>query len=111
VLGLLPLVRARWFQGRAQKLPLLISGGVALAAGAVAVFNLADGMTRLVGVFGTTILVAAVSIAFGLTRARRQSSPVWGRLVDIVEVLLILALAPLAVWASGLLDWVRAIRG
>jgi len=105
------LVRARWFQGRTQKLPLLISGGVALAAGAVAVFNLADGMTRLVGVFGATILVAAVSIAFGLTRARRQSSPVWGRLVDIVEVLLILALAPLAVWASGLLDWVRAIRG
>ena len=111
VLGLLPLVRARWFQGRTQKLPLLISGGVALAAGAVAVFNLADGMTRLVGVFGATILVAAVSITFGLTRARRQSSPVWGRLVDVVEVLLILALAPLAVWASGLLDWVRAIRG
>ena len=39
VLGLLPLVRARWFQGRAQKLPLLLSGGVALAAVAVAVFD------------------------------------------------------------------------
>ena len=111
VLGLLPLVRARWFQGRAQKLPLLLSGGVALAAVAVAVFDRADGMTRLVGVFGATVLVAAVSIAFGLTRSRRQSSPVWGRLVDIVEVLLILALAPVVVWASGLLDWVRAIRG
>jgi type VII secretion integral membrane protein EccD len=111
VLGLLPLVRARWFAGRAQRLPLLLSGGVALAAGAVAVFTQADQMTRLVGVFGATIVIAAVSIAFGLAQARSQSSPVWGRLLDVVEVLLILALAPLAVWTSGLLDWIRAIRG
>jgi type VII secretion integral membrane protein EccD len=111
VLGLLPLIRARWFHGRAQRLPLLLSGAVALTAGAVAVFDLADPMTRLVGVFGATILVAAASIAFGLSRARRQSSPVWGRMLDVVEVLLILALAPLAVWTSGLPEWIRAIRG
>ena len=111
VLGLLSLARARWFLHRAQRLPLLLAGGVALAAAAVAVFAGADQVTRLVGVFGATIAIAAASIGFGLASQRRQNSPLWGRVLDVVEVLLILALAPLVVWEAGLLEWIRAIRG
>ena len=36
VLGLLPLVRSRWFPGRAQRLPLLISGGIDISFTATA---------------------------------------------------------------------------
>jgi type VII secretion integral membrane protein EccD len=111
VLGVLPMVRSRWFTSRAQRLPLMLAGGIALVASAVGVFVIADQTTRLVGVFGATVAVAAVSIAFGLTGPRRQSSPAWGRLLDIVEILLTLAVAPLAVWVSGLLEWIRAVRG
>ena len=111
VLGLLPLVRSRWFTSRAQRLPLMLSGGIALVASVVGIFVMADQTTRLVWVFGATIAVAAVSIGVGLTGPRRQSSPAWGRLIDIVEIVLTLALAPLAVWVSGLLEWIRAVRG
>jgi len=111
VLGLLPLVRSRWFTSRAQRLPLMLAGATGLVASAVGVFVLADQTTRLVGVFGATVAVAAISVGFGLSGPRRQSSPAWGRLLDILEILLTLALAPLAVWVAGLLEWIRALRG
>lgn len=111
VLGLLPLARARWFLSRVQRLPLLIAGIISLAAGAVAIFVMADHAVRLIGIIGATIAVAAVIIGFGLAGERRQASPAWGRILDIFEILLILALVPLAIWVSGLYAWIRAIRG
>ncbi len=111
VLGLLPLLRARWFLTRVQRLPLLIAGGVALTSAAVATFLAVDHTMRLIAIFGTTIAVAAISIGVGLAGDRRRASPAWGRVLDIIEVLLILTLVPLALWASGLYAWIRAIRG
>lgn len=111
VLGILPLLRARWFAGQAQRLPLAIAGVAALATVAVALFVAVDQTLRLAGIFAATIAVGAVSIAFGLTGGSRQGSPVWGRVLDLLEILFILALAPLAVWVSGLYSWIRAIRG
>src|SRR5688572_15497545 len=111
VLGLLLMARARWFLGRVQRLPLLVAGAVALGATGFAVFGPAGYVVRLTVVVGAALAVAATSIGFGLAGARRGASPVWGRVLDIVEVLLIMAVLPLAVWVSGLLDWIRALRG
>ena len=110
VLGLLLMARARWFLGRAQRLPLLLAGGVALGAAAVAGYQAVDQVGRLTWILGTAWVVAGLAIGFGLAGARR-GSPVWGRLLDIGEIILILAVAPLAVWVSGLFDWTRSIRG
>jgi type VII secretion integral membrane protein EccD len=110
VLGLLPILRSRWFGGRAQRLPLVCAGGIGLAASGVAFYLRAGDQTRVLWVAALAICVALLSIAFGLAGERQQSPP-WGRFLDIVEVLLILAIAPLAVWVSGVLDAVRAIRG
>jgi hypothetical protein len=33
------------------------------------------------------------------------------RALDIVEVLLVVAVVPLAMWVCGLYGWIRAIRG
>jgi type VII secretion integral membrane protein EccD len=110
VLGLLPILRSRWFGGRAQRLPLVISGGIGLASCGVAVYLLAGPQHRLLWVGGLAVVIALSSVVLGLTGDRPQAPP-WGRFLDIVESLLILALAPLAVWVSGVLDVVRAIRG
>ena len=40
----------------------------------------------------------------------RRLSPVLGRLLDVFEVLLIVSVVPLAVWASGLYAWVRSLN-
>ncbi|MDW5327953.1 type VII secretion integral membrane protein EccD [Plantactinospora sp. KLBMP9567] len=111
VLGLTMMARARWFLSRAQRLPLLGAGAVALAAAVVAAYDDLGLAWRLTLLLGSLLLVAAISVGFALAGGRRPSSPVWGRTLDIIEVVLILAIFPLAVWVSGLLGWIRAIRG
>lgn len=111
VLGLTMMARARWFLGRAQRLPLVGAGAVALAAAVVAAFAGLGLAWRLTVVLGTLLVIAAISVGFALARGRQPSSPVWGRTLDLFEVVLILAIFPLAVWVSGLLSWIRAIRG
>ncbi|WP_422770054.1 type VII secretion integral membrane protein EccD [Plantactinospora sp. WMMC1484] len=111
VLGLTMTARGRWFLGRAQRLPLLGAGTVALGAALVAAYDDLGLVWRLTALLGALLVVAAISIGFALTSGRRPGSPIWGRTLDIIEMLLILAVFPLAVWVSGLLGWIRAIRG
>lgn len=110
VLGLLSLSRARWFVGAGQRLPLLGAGVVALAAASAAVFAGAGVLVRLAVIVPALLIVAAVSIGFGLSAAGRRRSPMWGRVLDIVEVILILGVLPLIVWVSGLYGWIRSFR-
>jgi type VII secretion integral membrane protein EccD len=111
VLGVLLMARARWFLGRAHRLPLLIAGAVALGAAAAATFIENGQSIRLTAVLGAVLAVAVVSIWYGLTGSGRKASPLWGRALDIFEVLLILTLIPLAFWVSGIYGWIRTIRG
>ncbi|MEV6344880.1 type VII secretion integral membrane protein EccD [Actinoplanes sp. NPDC051851] len=111
VLGIVLLARARSFRSRSQRVPLLVAGSVALAAAALGGYQPSAPLIRLSLVLGALLLLGLFSIGYGLTRAGRKTSPVWGRTLDICEVLLILAVIPLAVWVSGLFDWIRAVRG
>lgn len=111
VLGVLLMARARWFLGRAHRLPLLIAGAVALGAAAAAAFVENGQSVRLTAVLGAVLAVAVVSIWYGLVGPKRKASPVWGRTLDIFEVLLILALVPLALWVGGIYGWIRTLRG
>lgn len=111
VLGALLMSRARWFLRRAQRLPLLVAGAIALGATAAAGFAGSDYPIRLAVVLGALVLLAVISVGYGLAGPGRNVSPIWGRTLDIVEVILILALVPMAIWVSGLYAWIRAIRG
>ncbi len=111
VLGLLLMARARHFLGRTQRLWLLGAGIVALTACMVAVFGLAGQTLRLTALVAVTFVIAAISALFGLAKPGRTRSPVWGRTLDVFEVILVLGLVPLAIWVSGLYAWIRAIRG
>jgi type VII secretion integral membrane protein EccD len=106
VLAALLLLRARPFLGRAQRLSLLAGGCVALAAAAAAGFAAADVVARLGLVLGGVVLAAMLSLGYGLGVAGKRLSPVWGRLLDIVDILLIVAVVPLAAWVAGVYDLV-----
>ncbi|MEV4479595.1 type VII secretion integral membrane protein EccD [Micromonospora coxensis] len=110
VLALLSLLRARPFIGRAQRTPVLFAGSVGLALAAWATF--ADGSlaTRLGLVLGGVALTAVISLIYGLSVAGKRISPVWGRVLDIVEILLIIAVVPLAFWVCGLYGWIVNLR-
>jgi type VII secretion integral membrane protein EccD len=110
VLAALPILRSRWFGRRAHRIPLLAAGGAALAAALASGFTLIGPDARVAAVAIGAAVVALACVGVGLA-GDRPPSPRWGRLGDVVEMLLILAMAPLAVWVSGLLEVVRAIRG
>ncbi|MFI7604941.1 type VII secretion integral membrane protein EccD [Micromonospora sp. NPDC049366] len=109
-LALLSLLRARPFLGRGQRTPVLLTGTVGVGLTAAATF--ADGgmPVRLGVIVGGLVLAAVVSLIYGLTVAGKHISPVWGRLLDIAEILLIVALVPLAVWVLGLYGWIVNLR-
>jgi type VII secretion integral membrane protein EccD len=111
VLALLLLIRARWFLSLAQRVPLLCSGAIGLGVVAVTTFRMAGPIPRLTVVLGGLIVVAVASIGYGLAGTGKRPSPMWGRVLDILEMLLIISIVPLAVWVSGLYGWIRAIKG
>jgi type VII secretion integral membrane protein EccD len=110
VLALLSLLRARPFIGRAQRTPVLLAGTVGLGLAAAAAFGAGSLPLRLGLTLGGLLLAALISLIYGLTVAGKRISPVWGRTLDIVEILLIVALVPLAVWVCGLYGWIVNLR-
>ncbi|MFC3503983.1 type VII secretion integral membrane protein EccD [Micromonospora krabiensis] len=109
-LALLSLLRARPFLGRSQRTPVLLTGTVGLGLTAAATFAHGGTPMRLGVIVGGLVLAAVVSLIYGLTVAGKHISPVWGRLLDIAEILLIVALVPLAVWVLGLYGWIVNLR-
>jgi type VII secretion integral membrane protein EccD len=110
-LGLLLTARARWYLGVRLRLPLLVGGAVALTAVLVALYRSVGPVARFTGVLLVVLGLAGVHLGFAMSGGRRPRSPWWGRAVDILEVVIILAVVPLAIWVSGLYAWIRGIRG
>ncbi|MEV4823780.1 type VII secretion integral membrane protein EccD [Micromonospora sp. NPDC049274] len=110
VLALLSMLRARPLLGRAQRVPVLLTGTVGLGLAAAATFAGGSLPVRLGLILGGLLLAAMVSLIYGLTVAGKRISPVWGRLLDIVEIMLIIALVPLAFWVCGLYGWIVNLR-
>ncbi|MFC7548790.1 type VII secretion integral membrane protein EccD [Plantactinospora sp. GCM10030261] len=103
------LLRARLFALPQQRIPLLASGGLGatlLLLGAT--MSVSTGAPRLLLVL-VIALVAAAVLAAGLTYSRRTPSPYLGRTADIVDVLAIMALIPLACAVFGLFNTIRGM--
>jgi type VII secretion integral membrane protein EccD len=105
------LLRARVFRGRGQRLWLMLPGfgGLALLALVASLHVSQPAMlaVALVPLLAGTALVVGV----GLWVPGHQPSPFWGRAADIVEMLLIVSLIPLALAVAGVLGYVRGLAG
>jgi type VII secretion integral membrane protein EccD len=111
LLAVLVLLRARPYTGRRQRVPLLVVGAVGLGLFAASAFTIAGPTVRLIVLPAGLLVVATLTLVYGLAVAGKRVSPVWARALDIVEVLLIAGLVPLAAWVCGAYGWIRAIRG
>ncbi|TWG21131.1 type VII secretion integral membrane protein EccD [Actinoplanes teichomyceticus] len=110
VLALLLMLRARPLLTQAQRLPMLGAGSLALALAAYGLFQHGGVALRLTAVVGGLVAAAAASLIYGTAVAGRRISPVWGRLLDIAEILLIVAVVPLVAWVCGLYGWILTVR-
>lgn len=105
------LLRARLFPAVRQRVPLLavgVLGLVLLVAGLV--LNLDTGLVLAV-LLGGVLPLAGIVAAAGLTYARRTPTPYLGRIADIVDILLIISMVPLACLVLGLFGLVNGLAG
>lgn len=104
------LLRARIFRARAQKLWLLLPGVAGL--GALAVATALDSESQvllLTGVLLPTLIVSGIATGVGMWLPGNRLTPFWGRAGDILEILLVVALIPLALGVAGVFEYVRTV--
>ncbi|HEU0090220.1 MAG TPA: type VII secretion integral membrane protein EccD [Pseudonocardiaceae bacterium] len=103
------LLRARSYANSNQAIALLISG-MAATAGLLGIWMMtASPLTRLVLVFCSLLVLAALALVLGVIVPRRRFSPVLRRSVDVAEAILIAAVLPLALGVMDLYNTFRAL--
>jgi ESX secretion system protein EccD len=104
------LLRARLLPALQQRIPLLVAGvtgAAALAVGAAARSGVAAGLLLL----GGMLVVGAVALIAGLRFSRRAPAPYLGRAGDILDIVAIMALIPLACAVIGIFSAIRGMFG
>lgn len=103
VLACAMLLQSRMFRGRIQRLSLLGAGYAGLAWLAVTYAH----------VVNVVALVAAAGlvVAVGSWLPGHRPSPFWGRAADIMDMLLVVAMIPLALGVAGVLSFLHGLSG
>lgn len=105
------LLRARVHWDRTQRQVLLASGLVSALAVLVTLHPETGSTGRLLAVLALVILAGAASITIALVVPGRPISPYGARVVDIVEVLLLVSVIPIALAVVGLYSRMRGLGG
>jgi type VII secretion integral membrane protein EccD len=102
------LLRGRLFPTPVQRIPLLVSGLAGLTVLTVGLILRMPGPGRLLPAL-LIAFVAGLVLTAGLLASRRAPSPYVGRIADLVDVLAIMALIPLACAVIGVFNAIQGI--
>jgi hypothetical protein len=103
-------MRARVFAGVGRRLWLVFSGVAGLATLAVSLGSDQGSVMGAVLVIGL-LWAALIAMGMGVWLPSGKPSPFWGRAGDIVELILIAAMFPLALGVLEVYTWVRGLSG
>ncbi|MGW5685808.1 type VII secretion integral membrane protein EccD [Nonomuraea sp. NPDC003754] len=109
-LSLTLIMRARVFSGVGQRIWLVGSGLAGLAMVAFALSS-KGGVIGALAVAVCVLWVALLAVGIGRTLSSGKPSPFWGRAGDILDVLLVVELFPLAAGVLEIYTWVRGLSG
>ncbi|MFI7130784.1 type VII secretion integral membrane protein EccD [Nonomuraea sp. NPDC050153] len=104
------IMRARVFSGRGQRIWLVGSGVAGLAVAACALSAKGGVMGALAVALGL-LWASLLAVGIGTRMATGKPSPFWGRAMDILEVILVVELFPLAADVLEIYSWVRGLSG
>lgn len=105
------LLRARVFRGRAQRLWLMAPGYGGLTLLAADASRHVSQQHMLAVALAPLLVGAGIVVGVGLWLPGRQPSPFWGRAADIIDMLLIIGLIPLALGVAGVFGYVHGLAG
>ena len=107
VLGCALLLRSRVFHGRAQRLWLQVPG-----YGGLVLLAVAAGHGKMIAITLVPLAAgAAILVVAGTWLAGHRPSPFWGRAAEIVDMVLVIALVPLALGVAGVFSDIRGLSG
>ncbi|KAA9166891.1 type VII secretion integral membrane protein EccD [Amycolatopsis acidicola] len=103
------LLRARLFPVARQRIPLLVAGLVVAATLAEQFTTGAAGNLGPALALGAVASVGALIAVSGMVYSRKNPTPWFGRIADVVDVLAILALIPFAGYITGFFAYVQGL--
>jgi type VII secretion integral membrane protein EccD len=107
VLGCALLLRSRVFHGRAQRLWLQVPG-----YGGLVLLAMAAGHGKAIALTLAPLATgAAILIGAGTWLSAHRPSPFWGRAAEVADMMLVVALVPLALGVAGVFDAIRGLSG
>ncbi|MFI9554107.1 type VII secretion integral membrane protein EccD [Nonomuraea endophytica] len=110
VLCLALLLRSRVYHGLGQRVWLMVTGVAGLVALGVGM-SAGMGTVAAAGLALGLLWAALLALGLGLWLPAGRPSPFWGRAGDIVDVILIVALFPLALGVLDVYSWIRGLSG
>jgi type VII secretion integral membrane protein EccD len=110
VMSLSLMLRARHLPGLGQRLVLLIAGLIGLIVVSGGVFVVAGQPLRIFLLIGG-VLIGAISLLVGLRWPNARRSPQWASLAHLAELLLVVAIFPIALAVLDAYGWARALFG
>lgn len=111
VVGCVYLLRARLFPAVRQRVPLLTAGIIGLALLADDAVGLFGPDLQLIGLLVVVLPAVIIAVGSGLVYSKKAPSPYIGRIADIVDILFIVAVVPVACTAMGLFGFMSGMFG
>jgi type VII secretion integral membrane protein EccD len=108
--GLALLLRARAYQKATQRGTLLAGGIAALVIAVPGLVASGPPGMRPALIAGVAV-IGVVALAYGVRARANQPSPYWTRLLDVLEVVTVVSLVPLATGVLGLYETARTLGG
>jgi type VII secretion integral membrane protein EccD len=105
------LLRARVFRGRAQRAWMLTAGLIGLGAIDIGLALRGDQVTTLAGVLLPLLVLAGIVIGMATWLPAHRPTPFWGRAGDIIDMIVIISLIPLALAALDIYGAIRGLKG
>lgn len=111
LLSVLLLMRARIFLTVRQRIPFLMAGMLGVGSLILSVWTYGDADARFIDVLIALVALGVIALSYVLGIAGKRISPIWGRMVDIFEIIFFIAVVPITLWVWGAYWWVRTING
>ncbi len=105
------VLRARLFPSGRHRIPMLTSGLAGLSLLAIGLGVALPVEYRLFAMVSGLIGVGGLVVSAGLTYSKRPPSPYFGRFADIFDVLLVVAVVPVACAVLDLYSYARGLGG